>query len=72
MPVTRKILIADDERAILDALGGYLRQAGFQVVTARNGREAVFAFRHEQPDLVVLDVMMPEMDGWEAARWIRR
>lgn len=70
--VTRKILIADDERAILDALGGYLRQAGYQVVTARNGREAMFAFRHEQPDLVILDVMMPEMDGREAARWIRR
>jgi two-component system OmpR family response regulator len=70
--MTRKILIADDERGLLDALGGYLRQAGYQVVTARNGREAVFAFRHEQPDLVVLDVMMPEMDGWEAARWIRR
>lgn len=70
--MARKILIADDERAILDALGGYLQQAGYSVVTARNGREAVFVFRHEQPDLVVLDVMMPEMDGWEAARWIRK
>jgi DNA-binding response OmpR family regulator len=70
--MARKILIADDERGLLDALGGYLRQAGYLVVTARNGREAVFVFRHEQPDLVVLDVMMPEMDGWEAARWIRK
>ena len=70
--MARRILIADDERAILDALGGYLKQAGYEVITARNGREALFAFRHEQPDLVILDVMMPEMNGWEAARWIRK
>jgi CheY-like chemotaxis protein len=37
----------------------------------RDGREALFTFRHEQPDLVILDVMMPEMNGWEAARMIR-
>ena len=70
--MTRKILVADDEQPILDTLTAYLMQEGFQVVTAHNGREAVFAFRHDQPDLVILDVMMPEMDGWEAARLIRR
>ncbi len=70
--MSRKILVADDERHIVDSLSSYLKQDGFQVVTARNGREALFVFRHEKPDLVILDVMMPEMDGWEAARLIRR
>jgi two-component system alkaline phosphatase synthesis response regulator PhoP len=70
--MAHKILVADDEQAILDTVRAYLIEAGLQVVTARNGREAVFAFRHENPALVILDVMMPEMDGWEAARLIRK
>ena len=70
--VSRKILIADDEQPILDTVRAYLENADLQVVTARTGREALFAFRHERPDLIILDVMMPEMDGWEAARLIRR
>jgi DNA-binding response OmpR family regulator len=70
--MTRKILIADDEQHILETVAAYLRQEGYQVVTARNGSEAVYSFRHEQPDLVILDVMMPEMDGWQAARLIRK
>lgn len=68
----RKILIADDEQHILDTLGAYLRQDGFEVLACRNGREALAAFRREQPDLVILDVMMPEMDGWAVARQIRK
>lgn len=70
--MAHKILIADDEQHILETVGSYLKQDGFQVVTARNGREALFVFRHEKPDLVILDVMMPEMDGWEVARLIRK
>lgn len=70
--MNHKILIADDEQHILETVGSYLKQDGFQVVTAQNGREALFVFRHEKPDLVILDVMMPEMDGWEAARLIRK
>ncbi|MFN8529799.1 MAG: response regulator transcription factor [Anaerolineae bacterium] len=70
--MAHKILIADDEQAILDTVRAYLIEAGMQVVTAKNGREAVYTFRHEQPALVILDVMMPEMDGWEAARLIRK
>ena len=68
----RKVLIADDEQHILDTVSAYLRQDGFEVITVRNGRDAVYAFRHEKPDLVILDVMMPEMDGWTAARLIRK
>ncbi|MFN8375038.1 MAG: response regulator transcription factor [Anaerolineae bacterium] len=70
--MAHKILIADDEQSILDTLRTYLSAAGLQVVTAKNGREALFTFRHENPDLVILDVMMPEMDGWEAARLMRK
>jgi len=70
--MSRKILIADDEQHILDTVRAYLENAGLQVVVARDGREALFTYRHEQPDLVILDVMMPEMDGWDAARLIRR
>ncbi len=67
----RKVLIADDEQHILDTVGAYLRQDGFEVITVRNGRDAVYAFRHEKPDLVILDVMMPEMDGLSACRILR-
>jgi len=70
--MSHKILVADDEQPILDTVSAYLRQESYQVVTAGNGRDALFQFRHEQPDLVVLDVMMPEMDGWSVARAIRK
>jgi DNA-binding response OmpR family regulator len=67
-----KILVADDEPHLIDTVRAYLEDAGFEVVTVRDGREAVFATRQEKPDLIILDLMMPEMDGWEAARLIRR
>ena len=70
--MARTILVADDEQPILDTIGAYLKQEGFAVLTARNGRDALFAFRDAHPDLVILDVMMPEMDGYTAARLIRK
>lgn len=70
--MSQKILIADDEQSILDTVSAYLRQESYQVVTATNGRDALFHFRHEPPDLVILDVMMPEIDGWSVARAIRK
>lgn len=70
--MSKKILIADDEQHILDTISAYLQNEGYDVLTVRNGREALFTFRHEQPDLIILDVMMPEMNGWEAARLIRK
>ncbi len=70
--MSRTILIADDESHLRHTVRAYLEDAGFRVLTAQNGREAVFTARHETPDLIILDVMMPEMDGWEAARLIRR
>jgi DNA-binding response OmpR family regulator len=67
-----KILVVDDEPNLVSTVRAYLEDSGFDVVTASNGREALFVSRHERPDLIVLDLMMPEMDGWEAARLIRR
>ncbi|MCB9436523.1 MAG: response regulator transcription factor [Anaerolineales bacterium] len=70
--MTHKILIADDEQHILDSVTAYFEESGFVVLTASNGREALYTFRHEQPDLIILDVMMPEMDGLTAAQLIRK
>ncbi len=70
--MSRKILVADDEQHILDTVRAYLKEAGYQVFTVKNGRDALAVFRSEQPDLMILDVMMPELDGWDAARLIRR
>ena len=64
----KTILVVDDEPRLINVVRGYLEQEGFQVVTASNGREALFAAREHHPDLIVLDLMMPEMDGWEFMR----
>jgi DNA-binding response OmpR family regulator len=70
--MSQKILIADDEGHIRDTLRAYLESEGYAVVTASDGEQALYTFRHEQPDLVLLDVMMPVRNGWETARLIRR
>src|ERR1700758_2308870 len=66
-----RLLVVDDEATILELLSGSLRLAGFDVVTAASGPEAVRAAALSQPDLVLLDVMMPDCDGFEALRRIR-
>lgn len=66
------ILVVDDERRLVAVVEAYLRQEGYRVVTASNGREALFVARQEKPDLIVLDVMMPEMDGLEFLRLHRK
>ena len=70
--MSRLILLIDDEPKILKTMRGYLEKEGFEVVTAANGREALFAARDHRPDLIVLDLMMPEMDGWEFMRHHRQ
>ncbi len=70
--MTKTILVVDDEKRILSLLKAYLEQQGFQVVTAVNGQEAVYTARHEKPDLIILDIMMPEMDGYEFMRQHRK
>jgi two-component system, OmpR family, alkaline phosphatase synthesis response regulator PhoP len=66
-----KILLVDDEPDILELIGYNLEKEGYEVHTASNGREAVDLARKIIPDLILLDVMMPEMDGMEACREIR-
>lgn len=67
-----KILLVDDEQDILEIVGYNLTQEGYQVVTAVNGKEAVAKARKELPQLIIIDVMMPEMDGMEAVENIRK
>lgn len=64
----KKILAVDDERHIVRLVEVNLARAGYQVVTAYDGREALLKVESEKPDLVVLDVMMPYMDGFEVLR----
>jgi two-component system alkaline phosphatase synthesis response regulator PhoP len=66
------VLIVDDKQSLRQLVRNYLEQEGFCVVEAADGREALFAARHEKPDLIVLDLMMPEMDGIEFIRLHRR
>jgi two-component system alkaline phosphatase synthesis response regulator PhoP len=67
-----KILLVDDEQDILEIVGYNLTQEGYQVVTAANGKEAVTKAKKELPQLIIMDVMMPEMDGMEACEIIRK
>jgi two-component system, OmpR family, response regulator len=69
--IPARLLVVDDEATILELLSGSLRLAGFEVMTATSGAEAVRAAASGRPDLVLLDVMMPDGDGFEALRRIR-
>lgn len=66
-----KILIVDDDAYVCDSLAALLGSDGYTVVTAQNGNEALRRLYKERPDLVLLDVIMPGMDGWEVCRRIR-
>ena len=68
----KKILIIDDEPGMLRLLEQIFFRAGYQVYVATNGREGLARFHNLQPDLVILDVMMPIMDGWQTCSYIRR
>lgn len=67
-----KILVADDDESIVELIMLYLRKDGFDVITARDGGEALRKITQHSPDLVLLDIMMPVKDGWEVCREIRQ
>ena len=66
-----KILVVDDEQAVRESLRRSLRFNGYEVMIASDGLEAVEAVRNENPELLILDVMMPNMDGLEVCRTLR-
>ena len=70
--MAKTILVVDDEKRILSLLKAYLEQQSFRVTTALNGKEAIYIARQEKPDLIILDIMMPEMDGYEFMRQHRK
>lgn len=70
--MAKTIMVVDDEKRLVSVVEAYLSQEGFRIVTASNGREALILARQEKPDLIILDIMMPEMDGYEFMRLHRK
>jgi two-component system alkaline phosphatase synthesis response regulator PhoP len=67
----QQILVVDDDKDIVRLVRAYLEQAGFQVLTAYDGETAIHMLRRERPALVVLDLMLPDQDGWDVTRLVR-
>ncbi len=70
--MNNKILVVDDERNIVELVKLYLEKEGFVAISAYNGEEALNLYKSESPDLIILDVMMPVMDGWQVCKEIRK
>ena len=68
----RKVLVVDDEVNITQIMEFSIGAEGYQVVTAANGEEAINKARKEQPNLIILDIMMPKVDGYEVCRVLKR
>jgi DNA-binding response OmpR family regulator len=66
------ILVVDDQSSVRQLLQDYLSEQGFRVVMAADGQTALYTARHEQPDLILLDIMMPKMDGYQFLRLFRQ
>ena len=72
IPMSKTILVVDDKANVRTLVRDYLTEQGLRVVVADNGQNALYAARHEKPDLILLDIMMPEMDGFEFIRAYRK
>jgi DNA-binding response OmpR family regulator len=70
--MSKTIMVVDDEKRLVSLVESYLVQEGYHVVSANNGKEALPIATHEKPDLIILDIMMPEMDGYEFMREHRK
>ena len=69
--MTTKILVIDDDTAVTDLLSVLLRSNGFEVLATNSSGDGLTYARQNEPDLIILDLMMPEMDGWEVCRSVR-
>ena len=69
---TGKILVVDDDKNICELLRLYIEKEGFEVALAYDGKSALSLFEAENPDLIMLDIMLPELDGWQVCREIRK
>jgi two-component system OmpR family response regulator len=69
---SHKILVVDDEKQIVEIVKAYLERDGYEVAVAYDGKAAVASVRKEHPDLIVLDLMLPELSGWDVCRTIRK
>ena len=67
-----KVMVVDDDRNICDLLRLYLEKENWDVVTAHTGAEALRRYEADKPDILLLDVMMPELDGWQVCRELRK
>lgn len=70
--VFKKILIVEDEERMRRLIGDYLKREGFKIIEAEDGKMALKSFEHENIDLIILDIMLPEYDGWTVCREIRK
>ena len=71
MSQSKKILVVDDEQNIRELAKMYLAKEGYEVITSEDGLEAMAEFQQQKPDLIVLDLMLPGIDGWEVCRRVR-
>ena len=67
----QRVLVVDDDKEVVRLMRGYLEQAGYEVLMAYNGETAVHTLRRERPDLMLLDLMLPDRDGWDITRLVR-
>ncbi len=67
----QRILVVDDDKEVVRLMRAYLEQAGYEVIVAYDGKTAVYNLRREKPDLLLLDIMLPGIDGWEITRLMR-
>lgn len=72
MSEKKKILIVDDEKDLVSLVSLHMKMAGYEVLTASNGEKALAVAQEEKPDLIILDLMLPKIDGWEVCRRLRQ
>lgn len=68
----KRVLVADDDPFIRSLLAAWLQDAGYGVTTAEDGQQALEKVQHERPDVLLLDLMMPKLDGYGVVRWLRQ